>query len=145
MFRYLITDIGVDDLLQSIAASGLFDADPIIVKDRPGGGYNVIEGNRRVAALKLLTGERPADQLPVPTIPAITPDRAESLKTIQVESGWPEELLEAYLGYKHVTAAREWSPEAKAKFVFEHAKGDFSKENLRDWYQVSWQISVSSL
>ena len=131
MFRYLITDIGVDDLLQSIAASGLFNADPIIVKDRPGGGHYVIEGNRRVAALKLLTGERPNDQLPLPTIPAITPDRAGLLKTIAVESGWPEDLLEAYLGYKHVTAAREWPPEAKAKFVFEHAKGDFSKENLQ--------------
>src|SRR5437762_2808571 len=79
MFRYLITDIGVDDLLQSIGASGLFNADPIIVKDRPGGGYYVIEGNRRVAALKLLTGERPVDQLPLPSIPEISAELAEKL------------------------------------------------------------------
>jgi hypothetical protein len=130
MFRYLITDIGVDDLLQSIAASGLFDADPIIVRARPAGGHYVIEGNRRIAALKLLTGERP-DQLPLPPIPEVTPEFAESLKTVEVESDWPKERLQAYLGYKHVTAAREWSADAKAKFVFEHAGGDFSKENLR--------------
>ncbi len=131
MFRYLITDIGVDDLLQSISASGLFNADPIIVRQRPAGGHFVIEGNRRIAALKLLTGERPQDQLAIPTIPEVSPEFAESVKTIEVESGWPEDLLEAYLGYKHVTAAREWSPEAKAKFVFEHARGDFSNEKLR--------------
>lgn len=131
IFRYLITDIGVEDLLQSIAASGLFNADPIIVRKRPAGGYYVIEGNRRLAALRLLSGETPNDQLPNPTVPEVSPELIESFKTIPVESGWPPEQLQAYLGYKHVTAAREWLPEAKAKFVFEHAKGDFSNENLR--------------
>ena len=130
MFRYLITDIGVEDLLQSISASGLIDGDPIIVRAREAGGYYVIEGNRRLAALKLLTGQRPNDQLPDPTVPQITAELAEKLKTVNVQSGWPPDLLQAYLGYKHVTAAREWPPEAKAKFVFEHAGGDYSKENL---------------
>src|SRR6185369_14898889 len=130
MFRYLITDIGVDDLLQSISASGLIDGDPIIVRDREGGGYYVIEGNRRLAALKLLTGEFPNDQQPLPSIPEVSPDEKERLKTVNVQSGWSADLLQAYLGYKHVTAAREWPPEAKAKFVFEHANNDFSKENL---------------
>ena len=130
MFRYLITDIGVDDLLQSISASGLFNADPIIVRDRPAGGHYVVEGNRRIAALKLLTGERPDDR-PLPAIPEVSPEVAESLKTVPVENGWRPEQLQAYLGYKHVTAAREWSADAKAKFVFEHANGDYSKENLR--------------
>ena len=131
MFRYLITDIGVDDLLQSLAASGLFNADTIIVRDKPGGGYYVIEGNRRLAAIRLLLGERPDDGQPVPTVPQITPAILETFKDIKVQSGWPADVLQAYLGYKHVTASREWSPEAKAKFVFEHAGGDFSAENLR--------------
>jgi len=131
MFRYLITDIGVEDLLESLSASGLFDADPIIVRDKPGGGYYVIEGNRRLAALKLLTGERPDDGLPTPTIPVVTPDIAKTFDPINVQGDWPPELLQAYLGYKHVTSSREWSPEAKAKFVFEHADGDLSEGNLR--------------
>lgn len=131
MFRYLITEIGVEDLLQSLAASGLFNADPIIVKDNPDGGYYVIEGNRRLAAIRLLLGERPEGGQPIPTIPTITPEVAETFKEIKVQSGWPDNLLQAYLGYKHVTASREWSPDAKAKFVFEHAAGDFSPDNLR--------------
>lgn len=130
MFRYLITDIGVDDLLQSIAASGLIDGDPIIARDRPGGGYYVIEGNRRLAALKLLTGEQPNDQQPLPAVPEISAERSAELRNFNIQTGWSPDLLQAYLGYKHVTAAREWPPEAKAKFVFEHAGGDFSKENL---------------
>ena len=131
MFRYLITDIGVEDLLESISASGLFNADPIIVTERKGGGYYVIEGNRRLAALKLLTGERPDDGQPMPTVPAVSAMVAETFDPLKVQVGWAPELLQAYLGYKHVTASREWSPEAKAKFVFEHAGGDLSEEKLR--------------
>lgn len=119
MFRYLITDIGVEDLLECLSASGLFEVDPIIVRDQPPDGYYVVDGNRRVAALKLLTGERPNDALSIPAIPAPMPEEiSKTFDPIKVQNGWTPELLQAYLGYKHVTAAREWSPEAKAKFVF---------------------------
>lgn len=131
MFRYLITDIGVEDLIESLSTSGLFEADPIIVKERTAGGYYVIEGNRRLAALKLLTGNLPEDGQPNPTMPTVPSELADSFKKIKVQSEWPPDKLQAYLGYKHVTASREWSPEAKAKFVFEHAGGDFSTDNLR--------------
>ncbi|MFN0141445.1 MAG: ParB N-terminal domain-containing protein [Pyrinomonadaceae bacterium] len=136
MFRYLITDIGVDDLLQSISASGLIDGDPVIVRDKGKNQegedeYFVIEGNRRLAALKLFVGERPQDDIPLPDIPEIAPEHLEQIQgMIQVQSDWSPELLQAYLGYKHVTASKEWPPEAKAKFVFDRAGGDFSKENL---------------
>jgi hypothetical protein len=131
IFRYLITDVGVEDLLESLSASGLFDADPIIVRDKPGGGYYVIEGNRRLAALKLLVGQRPDDGLPIPAIPQVSADISKTFNPIKVQSGWTPELLQAYLGYKHVTSSREWSPEAKAKFVFTHSGGNFSTETLR--------------
>jgi hypothetical protein len=49
---------------------------------------------------------------------------------VTVQTGWDDDQLEAYLGYKHVTATREWSPEAKARFVLERCKGDFSNESL---------------
>lgn len=131
MFRYLITDIGVEDLLESLSTSGLFEADPVIVKERSGGGYFVVEGNRRLAALRLLTGKRPEDDQPIPSLPEISHEVEETFKKIKVQKGWSPDKLQAYLGYKHVTASREWAPEAKAKFVFEHANNDFSIENLR--------------
>lgn len=139
MFRYLITDIGVDDLLQSISASGLIEGDPIIVRDKGMSEsgkdeYYVIEGNRRLAALKLLTGSRPNDEKPVPELPEVSAEQVAALRTgIPVQKDWPADLLEAYLGYKHVTASKEWTPEAKAKFVFEHANGDFSRERLTEF------------
>src|SRR6185437_7894031 len=79
----------------------------------------------------LLSGERPDDGLPMPSVPEVPPAIAQTFSSLKVQSGWTPELLQAYLGYKHVTASREWSPEAKAKFVFEHAGGDLSENNLR--------------
>jgi len=134
MFRFLITDIGVDDLLRSISTSGLYDADPIIARSAgQSGKYFVVEGNRRLAALKLLSGERPADEDPLPTIPTVAPEIAKTFKEIKIQTGWNASDLAAYLGYKHVTSSREWTPDAKAKFVYESAKNDLSESNLRKY------------
>ncbi len=136
IFRFLVDDIGVDDLLNSMAASGAIAGDPMI--GRPAeqqGRYYVIEGNRRLAALKLLNGEKIADNSPEPPLPAVNAEVAPTLKQTILQLGWDPERLEAYLGYKHVTASREWTPEAKAKFVLKSCKGDFSDATLTKFAQ----------
>src|SRR5258708_33811403 len=111
LFRYLVDDIGVEDLLSSLAASGAIEGDPFIGRptDREG-YYYVIEGNRRLAAFKLLNGEKIADGKPEPGVPEVTPKIAATLKQVKIQTGWDPEKLEAYLGYKHETAAREGTP-----------------------------------
>ena len=74
IFRFLVDEIGVEDVLQSIAASGVIEGDPMIARpaeipDR----YYVIEGNRRLAALKLLNGEKIGDGEAEPAVPTISP------------------------------------------------------------------------
>ena len=133
IFRYLVDSIGVEDLLRAISSSGMIPSDPIIVRPRqkPLAGYYVIEGNRRLAALKLLSGEQIGDDLQAPKVPEVTPQIRSTFDPITVEQGWETEALASYLGYKHVTSAKEWSPEAKARFVKHHAAGDFSEKSLR--------------
>ncbi len=131
IFRFLVDEIGVDDLLNSMASSGIIEGDPIIAKPAEAAGkFYVIEGNRRLAALKLLNGDKIGDGQSEPSLPVIPPETANLLKTVTIQVGWEDEKLEAYLGYKHVTATREWPPEAKARFVLERCKGDFSAESL---------------
>jgi hypothetical protein len=131
IFRFLVDEIGVEDLLNSMASSGVIEGDPIICRlaEAPGKFY-VVEGNRRLAALKILNGQKIADGQAEPQAPMIAPAFAGLLKKVTVQTGWDADKLEAYLGYKHVTATREWSPEAKARFVLERCKGDFSASNL---------------
>ena len=132
IFRFLVDEIGVDDLLQSISSAGMLEGDPIIVRPAAEKGfYYVIEGNRRLAAVRLLLGEKIGDGNPEPTVPTISKAFATTLRRLNVQTDWDQEALESYLGYKHVTAAREWAPEAKARFVLDHAKDDLSNDNLR--------------
>jgi ParB-like nuclease domain len=129
IFRFLVDEIGVDDVLQSIAASGVIEGDPVIARQTDG-RFFVVEGNRRLAALKLLNGEKIGDGGEEPILPALSASAARTVKKITIQTGWAEQDLETYLGYKHVTATREWPPEAKARFVISRVNGDFSVENL---------------
>src|SRR5438105_2878822 len=93
IFRFLVDEIGVDDLLQSISSGGMLEGDPIIVRlpkppNEEAGVHYVIEGNRRLAALKLLLGERIGDGEPEPRVPEVSEGLASSLKTISVQTGW---------------------------------------------------------
>jgi hypothetical protein len=131
IFRFLVDDIGVEDLLSSMAASGVIEGDPMIARSAEREGeYFVVEGNRRLAALKLLNGARIGDGKTEPAVPEISAEIKETLRQVNVQLGWDPDKLEAYLGYKHVTSAREWPPEAKAKFVVKRSGGDFSEANL---------------
>jgi hypothetical protein len=131
IFRFLVDEIGIDDVLQSIAASGVIEGDPIIARGaETAGQFYVIEGNRRLAALKLLNGERIADGEEEPSVPEVSLFAQPTIKKIKIQTGWNEQDIDAYLGYKHVTATREWTPEAKARFVIGRVKGDFSAETL---------------
>jgi hypothetical protein len=134
IFRFLVDDIGIEDVLQSIAASGMIEGDPIIARETEDKKhFYVIEGNRRLAALKLLNGEKIRDGEQEPKVPDVTPARRASFGKVNIQLGWPESEIDAYLGYKHVTATREWPPEAKARFVIGRVKGDFSPEKLADF------------
>jgi len=131
IFRFLVDDIGIGDVLQSIAASGMIPGDPVIAREAEDKKhFYVIEGNRRLAALKLLNGEKIGDGEAEPNVPEVTAAVKTSIDKVSIQLGWPEAEIDAYLGYKHVTATREWAPEAKARFVISKVKGNFSPENL---------------
>src|ERR1700720_1775659 len=104
IFRFLVDDIGVEDVLNSLAASGMINGDPLIARPAEAeGNFYVVEGNRRLAALKLLNGEQIGDGNPEPTVPVVSPEIAETLRRVTVQLGWEQDKLDAYLGYKHVT------------------------------------------
>jgi hypothetical protein len=139
IFRFLVDEIGVDDVMQSIAAAGMIEGDPVIAREADGNAdaksegdkrYFVIEGNRRLAALKLLNGEKIGDGQEGPAAPRFVGAAGLTIKAIKIQIGWADQDLDTYLGYKHVTATREWPPEAKARFVISKVNGDYSSGNL---------------
>lgn len=102
------------ELVLSISASGFFNHEPLIVANE-NEKLVVIEGNRRLAAVKLLLNR---DILPNVTseIPEIDEESKERLTQLPCiiqtrESAWQ------YLGFKHVNGPAKWSSYAKSKYI----------------------------
>ncbi len=114
IIRILWKAMDVKELVMSIAASGFFRHEPVIVET--GNGKNiVIEGNRRLAAVKLLLDPSLAKDLAanVPDIPEDSKKALEEIPTVHLtrESAW------RYLGFKHVNGPAKWSSYAKSRYI----------------------------
>ena len=104
----------VEELVLSIAASGYFAHEPMIVATE-GGSNVVIEGNRRLAAVKLLRQPTSGRDFNA-RIPPIKRELRESLARIPGLSSTREDAWR-YLGFKHVNGPAKWGSYAKSKYI----------------------------
>lgn len=116
----MIRSENLQELMDSIGEQGYFAGEPLLVapEDEKAGGapYIVIEGNRRLAALKLLNG----DLQPAQTLPSIKTarDSAKNKPTSVpcIVFGARNDILK-YLGFRHITGAKRWDPLSKARYL----------------------------
>ncbi len=104
----------VMELVLSISSSGYFPHEPLIVTEE-NGKHVVLEGSRRLAALKVLTVEGLAAENKW-QIPQISPELKATIMKVPVifesrETSWK------YLGFKHVNGPAKWTSYAKAKYI----------------------------
>ena len=114
--RVLWDAMDVRELVMSIAASGFFRHEPLIVTEE-GGENVVIEGNRRLAAVKVLIDPAVAEGLRTEA-PKITAAAKEALLELPVVFGTREDAWR-HLGFKHVNGPAKWSSYAKARYIAE--------------------------
>lgn len=116
VLRWLLEDASLLDLMRSIAAQGYFAGEPLLVIPRALGGYTVVEGNRRLASLRLLSDPMLATAKPRAVANIV--EGAEHRPTVVpvVVFDAHEDLVD-YLGYRHVTGVKQWEPLAKARYT----------------------------
>lgn len=104
----------VRELTQSISSSGFFPHEALIVTNE-GGKNIVIEGNRRLAAVRILLDPSIAqkNQWDVEPLNDVQRKKLEQLPTLSS----PREESWRFLGFKHVNGAAKWSSYAKAKYI----------------------------
>lgn len=119
-------DLG--ELLQSIAANGYLDIEPLIVLlDPTDQKLTVLEGNRRLAAIRLF--REPAlvdviarnDRLRI-VVPNIESTVLATLNEVSVYRVPDRDAARSFLGFKHINGAEKWDSYAKAKFAAEWYK-----------------------
>jgi len=115
LIELLWRDFAVDEVALSIASNGYFQHEPLFVAEEEG-AIVVIEGNRRLAAVKLLLDPELRESVGATDLPSISAERRSELENL------PAVLCERkdvwhYVGFKHVNGAQAWQSYAKAQYV----------------------------
>jgi len=101
-------------LVDSLLENGYIDYEPLVVRAKDD-FYEVVEGNRRLAAIRHILSNRSdydgrsgklgdLESIPVLVFPEIPPAQEKQDRRV-------------YLGVRHLFGFREWPPESKARFL----------------------------
>ncbi|MCY4083097.1 MAG: hypothetical protein OXF54_22845 [Caldilineaceae bacterium] len=111
----------LSELLQSIAANGYLDIEPLVVLNEEE-NLTVLEGNRRLAAIRLF--EEPDLSVQIRrqtglrvTIPSLPDEFRSTLQEVSVYRVESREDARAFIGFKHINGAARWESYAKAKYA----------------------------
>lgn len=116
LIERFVRDERLLEIINSIADQGYFEGEPLLVVPATSGGYRVIEGNRRLAALKLLTGEvePPQGRISIEEACESARHRPEDVPCLVFNSS--DQILR-YLGFRHITGIKSWSSLQKARYL----------------------------
>lgn len=116
IIEILWREFAVDEIAYSIAANGYLPYEALVAEAAPGGRYVVIEGNRRLAAVRLLLDGELRQRVRATDLPVLPPERTENLQSLPVIVT-TRQLAWSYIGFKHVNGPQPWDPLAKAQYI----------------------------
>lgn len=121
ILRLLWEVMAVDEIVLSIAASGFFPHEQLIVIEEKNGKEQklvVVEGNRRLAAVKAILEPNLVEGLlnerVVLNVSSAIKQTLHELPAIKVSS---REEAWRFIGFKHINGAAKWSSYAKAQYI----------------------------
>ena len=121
----------LDELLQSVSTNGYLDIEPLIVMADSNGtdGLIVLEGNRRLATLRLLREEdlagriKSSEKLTI-DVPQVNETLRSSFNEVSVYRVETREAARSFIGFKHINGAAKWDSYAKARFAADWYKNE---------------------
>lgn len=115
ILKVLWKERAVNEIVNSIAASGYWPQE-VLFAAREEGKLVVVEGNRRLSAVKLLLSRDLQKEVGATGVPIIGKSRRERLLHLPVVEYTREQLWE-YVGFKHVNGPQDWDSIAKAEYI----------------------------
>ena len=114
LLRVIWENMAINELAASIASDGFYGHEPLLAEPLNGGKYVVIEGNRRLATVRLLLDESLRQKLKATDLPLPKGKQLKSLDRLPV---WKVSRGDAWqaIGFKHVHGPRRWTSYAKAE------------------------------
>lgn len=121
LVRRLYEDEALDELMPSLRDNGFFEEEPIVVvpnnAGHAGGEWICVEGNRRLATVKLLLDEKLRREIDVEGWPSLQPESRRRLEVLPTVIYQRRADVLPFLGFRHITGAKKWEPFQKARFI----------------------------
>lgn len=119
VLNWMLSDATLVDLMASIAENGFFNGEPILIIEE-GGKHIVVEGNRRLASIKLLANPELASESPktIRTISEIANNKNNIPREIWVYKCVDRNEVQNYLGFRHVSGVKQWPLISKARYLY---------------------------
>ena len=115
----------LNELLESISTNGYLDIEPLVVMEDPNPGDSrliVLEGNRRLAALRLLrepnlVGEILSREGLRISVPPVAEPLRQTFDQVSVYPVASRKHARSFIGFKHINGPAKWDAYAKARFA----------------------------
>jgi len=129
---------GVKTLLDSFRVNGFLDIDIIQVKRLENGNYLVLEGNRRVTALKILKEIYEENGKDRELLGKLNPDIFKKVPTAIYTDDENHLII---MGLKHISGPKMWAPINQAQLLYDYLRPYFGTKE----YEVKEQELMESL
>ena len=123
LLRVLWQDKEVSELVDSIAHNGYWKQE-VLFAVREGTKRIVVEGNRRLAAVQLLTSSDRCKEIGAKGVPTGLPLAITRTYEVLPVITCSRLDLWKYMGFKHLNGPQEWDSIAKAEYIL-HVREDF--------------------
>ncbi|ETW11191.1 hypothetical protein ATO8_18595 [Roseivivax marinus] len=127
VITFLAEDSELRELVKSISSVGYIGIEPMIVMDDGNGKFVVLEGNRRLAALKVLLNSELARAARIP-VPEMVDQVRRTLEAVNVHRVADRSGAQEIIGFKHINGPRPWDAISKARYANEWLKREEEKE-----------------
>src|SRR4051812_34026952 len=143
ILEYLARQATLEELARSFVDNGYFAHEPLLV-EKLDDHYVVLEGNRRLAALKILlqAPEATANGLTL-AVDAPIPERAAELSAVPCLWATREEVRK-YLGFRHIGGIKTWSAEAKARYLYDDVERTVAQEVENPFADVARRVGSNA-
>jgi hypothetical protein len=113
---FMLLDASLIELMLAIGENDFFPGEQLLVVKDSDGKYKVIEGNRRLSAVKLLSNPDLArvQKIKIEKVLEETKYRPQEIPCLIFNS---ESEIHNYLGYRHITGIKEWKLLEKARYL----------------------------
>jgi hypothetical protein len=141
VIEYLLLEAATEELMLAIAQNGFFAGELLLVvedeKDKD--KYTVIEGNRRLTAVKLLSEPNVATVKKVSISEIANNAKYRPLQLPCLVFDDKDEILK-YLGFRHITGIKSWRLLEKARYLSEMLNKDYTDIPFLDACQTIAKI-----